>query len=803
MGEESVSAGLAREGGLPDSERWDPGDYVTRGAFCPLADVQAGLDRIAEDPRVEVAAMICADRSAILRSLCMCSPEAEPGPRELVSLLQDASVHRRPRLKRQSLQDLVRPNVPGRERLRFPQSCDAIVRLLIKIAEARAAPAVMKMMRAGRWLALPGSLADDRSRVDTAILVRVSTQTTGPVDLRDLVDLVVTRVNGTAQADIRRDTATMSQLRERLEQTRPQDEFAKGARQLVAVASDVSGTGKGACYLASPAGDRLGLVAFFPPASGRVLEFPARLEINAPYVAAAAVRLQRTIQMPPGIEWELDLQPTIKSSSAPGLVELAIPIPGPMARPNEPAIGVLTVVKPDTARASGEVTAFGAYDLARLRNVALRLALLNATSRTSALIAAGRALNEPSPSDTAARSGSPSPQQELPSDFEVARPHIEWGLKALAEHTNSHSATFRAVLPYTETEHEHGTALVRIASITPDEDEEATRVQTYEQGGYNWAAILTGEAQKHSNVGEDPEYRKHRERSRSQLALPVRVEGRVIGLINLESPQDEAYEAFEYHAGNFAFRAGLAIADARLEGQTAVHRQAVEIVNRSHTLSAKIKELLLKDLITHSSEARPLEAELRNLRKLARELRSGAVEKRAAPFRPTVTLPALLDRAIEAAGVKINRREEDGAIPWRPYDYASATILEQLLHNLLENIKWHASPSGAEAQAWVSRGTWGGREEDLIILQNKPNSRIGESVTRNLYKFPKEVAPTTATPRSARLGAFLSGRLARSLNGDVYGVVLPNGHLRTTVAIPTLTGDRASWLQTPNLEQHA
>ena len=413
------------------------------------------------------------------------------------------------------------------------------------IAEARAAPAVAKMMRTGQWLPVTGRFAEDRSRVDTAILIRVSPRTTGPLQLEDLANLVVTRVNGTAQADIRRDTATMAQLRDRLGQTRPQDEFAKGARQLVAVASDVSGTGKGACYLASPAGDRLGLVALFPePTSGRELEFPSRLEITAPRVAAAAVRLQRTIQMPPGIEWELDLQPTIESSSDLGLVELAIPIPGPMATPNEPAIGVLTIVKPDTARASGEVTAFGAYDLARLRNVALRLALLNATSRASALIAAGHALNEPPAPHTARRGGSTPPQQELPSDFEAARPHIEWGLKALAEHTNSHSATFRAVLPYAETKHEHGAALVRIASITPDEDDEETRIQTYEQGGYNWIAIMTGEAQKRSDVGRDPKYRKHRERSRSQLALPVRVEGRLIGLINLESPQEGAYEAF-------------------------------------------------------------------------------------------------------------------------------------------------------------------------------------------------------------------------------------------------------------------
>jgi hypothetical protein len=762
--------------------------------FCPLSDVQHALDQIAAAPDVEVAVLICADRSAILRSLCMCSPLDAPGTRELVNLLQDVSVHRRPRLGHNSLQDLVRRNSPGRERLRFPESCQAVVDLVTRIAELRAASEVAAMMRTGRWLPAVPSFFDDRSRIDIAILLRVSSPVVDRLVLQELVDLVAVRVYGTAQADIRRDTATMSRLRDRLGQTRAQDEFPKGASQLVAVASDVAGAGKGACYLASPSGEKLALVASYPegaPWDG--VDFPSRLEIDAPRAAAAAVRLQRTIQIPPGIEWERDLRTTIDGSGDQRLVELAIPIPGPMATPDEPAIGVLTVVKRDTARDSNEVNAFGAYDLARLRNVALRLALLSATSRASALIAAGVALSERPDPGPATSTG----QQDarLPDDFETAHPHIDRGLKALAEYTGSHSATFRAVLPYADTEHEHGTALVRIASITKDVDDEATRVQTYEQGGYNWRAILTGEAQKRSKVGQDPTYRKHRELSASELALPVRVEGRVIGVINLESRQEDAYEAFEYHADNFAFRAGLAIADARLEGQTAVHQQAVEIVNRSHTLSNKIKELMGKELITGNAQADALNGELENLRTLAQQLRTGPVEIKGRPSRRTLTLSQLLDQAVAEVRLNIIRREKDGAVPWKPYDPASAMIVRQLLHNLLENIKWHACPGSAEAQAWLSRGTWGGREEDLIILQNKPNIRIGESVTRNLYKFPQEASPGASANKRVRLGAFLAGRLARSLNGDIYGVVLPNGHLRTTVVIPTRPADRDSWLQ--------
>jgi GAF domain-containing protein len=797
MGQEGVSVG-AEEGAAgnraPPRQQWNPRDYVTRGVFCPLADVQAALDRLVEEPQIEYAAMICADRGAILRSLCMCSPADEEGPREFVAMLEDASVHRRPRLKRHALQDLVRSMSSGREAFRFPASRDKIVQLLIRIAEARAVPAVAKMMRNGRWLAVPTSIVSDSSRVDTAIMVRVAAEATPPdrALLEKLADTLIVRVHGTAQADIRRDTSTMSRLRERLQQTRPQDEFAKGAERLVAVAADVSETGEGACYLASPAGTVLRCIASYPPPhrSKLGLEFPPQLEIKAPFVAAAAVRLQRTIQMPPGIEWERDLHPTIGTSSRTGLVELSIPIPGPMATPNEPAIGVLTVVKPDVARPHGEVTAFGAYDLARLRNVALRLALLNANSRASALISAGFALSERA-TEAAPPAAASGDRQQLPSDLEAAHPNIERGLKALAEHTHSHSATFRAVLPYSETGHEHGTALVRIASITPAEDQEQFRVQTFEKGGYNWSAVLTGKVQNHSNVGAKSDYQKHREHSRSQLALPVRVEGRVIGVINLESPQESAYDAFEYFAETFAFRAGLAIADARLEGQTALHQQAVEIVNRSHALSNQIKELMGKKLITENERSEELEAELKRLRRLAKELRTGPEEKQAPAFRVAGTLPELLDEAIEAARLKIHRREDDRAIAWRPYDHATATIVAQLLHNLLDNIKWHADPAGAEAEAWVSRGTWGGREEDLIILQNKPGMRIGEAVTRNLYKFPQQ--KTGRTGKSSRLGAFLSGRLARSLNGDIYGVVLPNGHLRTTVAIPSSAQHRGLW----------
>jgi GAF domain-containing protein len=727
----------------------------------------------------------------------MCSPCEDEGSRQLVALLQDSRVHRA-RIKRDALQDLVRPNAPRRNRLRFPESYERIVKLLARVARERRANAAQVMMSDGAWAPVMGTTATDSARVTAAILLRFASEPPEPLgEISDLVDELITNVNGTAQADIRRDTATMSRVARRLSSTLSQDEFAAGAERLVAVASDVSSTGHAAVYLTTSAGDALKLV----PGQGEPghkpagVEFPTAIPLDGTWVADAAVTRHRTIQTPPGLEDDQQLRSMIDSMDSPGLVELAIPIPGPMASVKEPAIGVLIVVKPDSGRLTGEVTAFGAYDLALLRNVALRIALLSATSRATELAAAGLALRWQPPdlmagAPPAGRARGP----RLPIDLEAASPGIVRGLRSLAEATSSQSATFRAALPYAATDSDYSQALVRIAATDRDPDDESTRIQTFEQGGYNWKAVLTGRYQNAPCVTDDPDFREHRPGTVSELALPVVVEGRVVGVINLESTREAAYDALAGFATGFAFQLGLAIADARLDSQTALQQHATEIVNRSHSLDAAIEELRKSPTVKDNPEHGSLDNQLGVLQQRAKELRSGPSKSLPDLRKPKPTLPDLLEATIQTIKAEINFEGSPEELDWEPYDATTTTIVTQILHNILTNITQHASVRDARASVRIRRGTWGGREEDIVVFQNLPNKRIDENATRNLYRVPRQVSLGVGSIGAPRIGAFLAGRLARSLNGELSATVTSRGELRSTLVIPTLARDRASWL---------
>jgi hypothetical protein len=153
-----------------------------------------------------------------------------------------------------------------------------------------------------------------------------------------------------------------------------------------------------------------------------------------------------------------------------------------------------------------------------------------------------------------------------------------------------------------------------------------------------------------------------------------------------------------------------------------------------------------------------------------------------------------LAETIGAVKVEIDYEGHQPDLDWEPYDTVTTAIVRQILHNILENIKQHAAVRDARAKVRITRGTWGGREEDLVIFQNRPNQRIDENITRNLYRVPRQVSLADEAGAAPRIGAFLAGRLARSLNGELSATVTGRGELRTTLAIPTHDTNRATWL---------
>ena len=86
------------------------------------------------------------------------------------------------------------------------------------------------------------------------------------------------------------------------------------------------------------------------------------------------------------------------------------------------------------------------------------------------------------------------------------------------------------------------------------------------------------------DVGAAVDYVAHNPQTRSQLCVPVYVEGRVIGIVNLESPALHAYDAWIDIAQATAAHIGLAVANARLALATVIQEQARETLRRAHGL---------------------------------------------------------------------------------------------------------------------------------------------------------------------------------------------------------------------------
>ncbi|MBI1799681.1 MAG: SpoIIE family protein phosphatase [Candidatus Eisenbacteria bacterium] len=107
-------------------------------------------------------------------------------------------------------------------------------------------------------------------------------------------------------------------------------------------------------------------------------------------------------------------------------------------------------------------------------------------------------------------------------------------------------------------------ALERVSDVGyPQGSDEAFRLQVG-QGLVGWVA-KTGEPVIVPDVKQDPRYVAARLETRSELAAPLVVEGRTLGVFNLESDLEDAYhEGHLELVGAFAAQAAVAIERARL-----------------------------------------------------------------------------------------------------------------------------------------------------------------------------------------------------------------------------------------------
>lgn len=785
---------------------WSAMDYLLHGEFCPPDALLVPLEEVRQQAAAEAALVLIAGTRGLLRSLCWCTTGDEAGA-AVNALLRAGDTIRVDRR--------LRPPGEKEQGSGYPKSAHRLVGLLVKRAKSsddhQEAASVLGSPK--EWAAVKVPRALHGSRLAVAILVRrpradAITEDDGVALIESdalAIELAV-MANATANARVHYDTITTTRVDEILDPRA----FASGAidlqaaaRLLVELAAEVSISDAAAYYVADSVNDTLRLEAAYAPGDdGR---FPRELPTNGTSVVAASVQRRRPVVH----GWEGSdprLTFTFASREAGKYVEMATPVPGPLASTSTPSDGVLTVVRPgDGGR---HPNPFGAYDHALLRNVALRLALVRATMNmesaavmfaeltTGSLSRARRAAPIPAPSR-----GGTSPDQTtfkddrkpsapvayVPDDLKAAVPLIAPALDRIAQVTASHSATFRAALPY-RTEGFHGLALIRLAASPRDRMTDEGVVQHESDGGVNWDAATTGNAQYLPKVEGHMTYISRGRGTRSEISVPVEVEGRVVGVVNLESPVEHNYDGRLSTAVTFAEHVGLALADVRLAQSFSVQQRATEIVNRGHDVAAETIALVKLASELPSPQASELAAAAERIDQGARGVRVLTPEQEAGQGG---TMPQLIEIAKRRANWSVVDHDDGPGERWPTYDGREAELIVECLRHVFVNVKTHAAISGARPRLHLGNVMWGGRRHDVIQIFNTAGTILDPTRAANLYRVPteREAEPdpaAAATPIGLipQFGAYLSGLHARLLGGDVYLWLEGSRQVTVTVMIP-------------------
>jgi sigma-B regulation protein RsbU (phosphoserine phosphatase) len=101
--------------------------------------------------------------------------------------------------------------------------------------------------------------------------------------------------------------------------------------------------------------------------------------------------------------------------------------------------------------------------------------------------------------------------------------------------------------------------------------------------------IRTGQSVVAKDVRLDPHYIPGRERTRSEIAVPILKEGRTVGALNLESDRLGAYDEYDLEALRFfADAAAISISKAMLHQQLLVKERIEEQLRIAHVAQARL-----------------------------------------------------------------------------------------------------------------------------------------------------------------------------------------------------------------------
>lgn len=797
---------------MPDSPLvpWTAADFLIHGEFCPIDEILPAIERARRTAGAKAALLLVADDWAVLRTLCGCVADDDPRALRLSKLLETVSLLPPGKKRRRSsaLQDYIRsPRRPGGGGKRFPFTINQILHTLAGIARKAGEKDLAIWLSEGVPSWMPARLPDEAcgARINTALIFYEARKGLDEEQGLPLVAVdghlidILARVSSTAHANVRRDDLIMKRLDQKLDPAlyiAGSIDFKAAAKALVDLAVEISGSNAGACYLVDHSKESFELKASHMTREfERKWSYPEEFSTDSRALGAVATDEHLTLQLPPGMAGRaIHTTGVARAGTFTDRIELATPLPGPLATPKAPAVGVLTLAKLRNPGAP-----YGAYEIAVLRNVALRLALVATTTNTTqaaemfARLSMRAARLTISPS---IEQEEPSPAQivVLPDDVSAALPAIEDALSTLGSVTHSGTATFRVALPIEAWESSHGLTLARVAAYPPElagDIEYALQPET--ERGYNWSAVRSGQIINKPEVDPiDPEYSAHREKTRSELSVPVYVEDRVVGVVNLESPVEHAFDGHVEIAQAAAEHIGLAVANARLALSAIVQEQATDILREAHDITHlpdELREEVEKIDVLSQQDADRLTTSVEGIQREVDRLRLVSLDGMSLlPRHRDLTFPALVNHVLEkkemSKSTSVKRLDRD----WWPHEPYAAVAIAKALGDIMDNARNHRAKGAAPPEVELRHDVWGGQVQDVLTVRSEPDTVRMLAQAINVYRCPLNQLEfdegEDVDIGDIQLGSYLAGLLIRRAGGEVHLIYGDGPQARVTVAVP-------------------
>jgi GAF domain-containing protein len=778
MLEGEVVGGIVTE----SKPNWQPADYILHGTHCPKAIIVATLERMAANLGTARLLHVAFDRDELIGSLTF----AVGFPTGLEDKVRRQLLMARRPIAARNLTAVCTtlPEVTGGQATELAELLvKEIVDTVGALRSAREPLSPEELTVLGglkRGIYLPNSIRDSTSSPgDIRSLLLFDLVPINPAFIGSAVvtDFAV-QVRSTPEASSQRDRAVMAEVEQKLvaPTTVNNGDLQTVIDNAIKLAVEVTGSDAGVVYIREPhKGDSLLRLSSYGGWS-----YPGRVPRGRLSPLFGVLGQNQSMQLH---NWNITRQRSNQPSVPNGTV-LISPVGGPAGDPWGRPVAVLVLLRHD------EDAAYSAYDLALVRNVSLRIALARTTSAMSNIGVVITRLRSrvdwTEDLDVAGDVGrDANARVALPRDVTRAVGRIAPELRELAAYTDSHSATLRIALPHALVREAHGLALVRVASSGKEPWAEAQQVQEERDGGFNWECFRSGKDVYVPNVQGADGFIQVRPDTAAELSSPIRVEGQLVGTLNLESPIKGAYSNLRPLVGAFCGAVGRTLADARASLEQDVVDGAAKALNHRHTLDGKLETL------KHNLKAYTIDGQLLSLLEdsLAR-IRTEVDEMRKVDS----VLPSSKQRLPEILESAADDASYDGDLPLVPdreenipcWDGSTARWLRICVANILSNIVNYTalSPndSGGRPLRSIEYGLTrlGGVDSVVLTFTNYSEDPVNPAQIVNLYR-----CPLPDEDGKLRVGAFVAGLHARRARAWLHSLAMPDGHtVVTRLVIP-------------------